>query len=99
MHLLELALAVWLGSNLVLGVILWAKYRRHSMPSPSLVALQSIGFVPSNPQAPYPVAHICPEVLRRIAYGEMDEEASSHPHCKQGLIRKQSGMYNPVGGR
>ena len=85
MHLLELALVVWLGGNLVFGSILWAMYHREGTSCLSLEALQSIEFVPPNSQLLYPVAHTNIELLRRMAYGEMDEAASPHPHRTQRL--------------
>jgi hypothetical protein len=90
MHLLELALVVWLGGNLVLGSTLWAMYLREGASCPSLEALQSIEFVPPNSPLLYPVVHTNIELLRRMAYGEMDEAASPHPHCTQRLTRKQT---------
>ena len=99
MHLLELALVVWLGGNLVLGSILFAMYRREGTSCRSLEALQSIEFVPPNSRLLYPVAHTNIELLRRMAYGEMDEAPSPLPHRTQRLTRKQTRSYNSVGGR
>lgn len=99
MHLLELALVVWLSGNLVLGAILWAKYRRDGTSCPSLVALQSIDFVLPNAQLLHPVAHTYTELLKRTAYGEMHEATSPYPHRTQRLTRKQTRKYNCFGGR
>jgi hypothetical protein len=78
MYLLELVLVVWLSGNLVLGATLWAKYRTESTPDPILEELESIEFIPSNPPLPYHAGHMNIELLRRMAYGEMDEAASPH---------------------
>ena len=90
MHLLEVALVVWLCGNLVLGSILWAMYRHDGTSCPYLEALQSIEFVRPNSGLLYPVAHTNIELLRRMAYGEMDDAASPLPHCTQRLTRKQT---------